>query len=149
MKSGSVFSGTTARGSRLRIGKKAALLALLAELLAGVLTGGALAALQLSGCAIPVRPFIAVWMALCCGLALYGAISPGNIVAWIAMAAALAGSAAADRLNCCTALPWTGLVLAAGGLIAAGCSVPDWLLIFRRARAARIRRRASKGRSLR
>ena len=117
--------------------------------LAALLTGGALAALQLSGCAIPVMPFIAVWMALCCGMALYGAISPGNIVAWIAMAAALAGSAAADRLNCCTALPWTGLVLAAGGLIAAGCSVPDWLLIFRRARAARIRRRASKGRSLR
>ena len=43
MKSGSVFSETTARGSRLRIGKKAALLALLAVLLAGVLTGGALA----------------------------------------------------------------------------------------------------------
>ena len=39
MKSGSVFSGTTARGSRLRIGKKAALLALLAVLLAGCAGG--------------------------------------------------------------------------------------------------------------
>ena len=117
--------------------------------LSALLTGGTLTALQLSGCAVAVGPFIAVWTALCCGLALYGAILMRNVVALVAMAAALVGAAAVDGMNCCTALPWTGVVLAAGGLVAAGCSVPDWMMLFRRARAAGIRRRAVKGRNRR
>ena len=62
---------------------------------------------------------------------------------------ALVGAALVDGMNCCTALPWTGVVLAAGGLVAAGCSIPDWMRLFRRARAEGIRRRAVKGRNRR
>ena len=112
--------------------------------LAALLTGGALTALQLSGFEVRTGAFIAVWTALCCGTALYGAIVPRSIVGFAAMTAALIGTAFADGLNRVTALPWSGMILAAGGLIAAGCTIPDWTMLFRRARAARIRRRARK-----
>ena len=112
--------------------------------LAALLTGGALTALEWIGSGVPASAFTCVWIALCCGAVLFGAISPRSIAGWVAMLAALAGSVFANRLTVATALPRTGIVLTAGALIAAGCAVPDLLMLRRRARAARIRRRAGR-----
>ena len=112
--------------------------------LAALLTGGALTALEWCGYGVPAGAFTCVWIALCCAQALYGAISPRSIAGWISMLAALAGTVFAGRLTRVAAMPWTGIVLTAGALIAAGCAVPDLLMLRRRARAARIRRRAGK-----
>lgn len=110
-----------------------------------LLLGGLLASAELFGFpTIGTDSGAFVWLGLLCGLSLYGGLNAHTCAAMLLMLAAAAGSAADGWAPETYAVPLRGAMLAAGGLAAFCCMIPDLALLIRRGRANRIRRGAQK-----